>query len=212
MSSRIEKEAEHAAQLRTMPDNASTRERILDVAETLLQQRGFNAFSYKHIAEQLGMRHAAVHYHFPAKEDLGIALVQRYRARYDVWRSEVEARAENAWQCLEAYFGMYLDYLNCGHQVCPAGVLGNDFQSLPDAMREEGRLLLLDNYGWLTSVLERGRSEQVLHFVGPPEAKALCLGASLQGALQIDRVSSEPRFFQVIQQIETELLQPITFA
>lgn len=206
MINRIEKEAERAAQLRSVPDNASTRERVLDVAETLLQRRGFNAFSYKHIAEQLGLRHAAIHYHFPAKEDLGIALVRRYRDRFAVWHTEVDQRAENAWQCLQAYFGMCLDYLNHGHAVCPAGVLGNDFQSLPAPMREEARLLLLDIYGWLTEVLERGRAESELHYVGAPAAKALCLGAALQGALQIDRVSQEPRFYQVVQQFEAELL------
>ena len=56
---------------RTKRGGRNTRGAILDAAEELLQRRGYNAFSYHHIAVQLGIRNAAIHYHFPAKEDLG---------------------------------------------------------------------------------------------------------------------------------------------
>ena len=56
-----------------------TREEILNTAESLWQHRGYNAFSYHHIAVQLGIRNAAIHYHFPGKEDLGVELIRRYR-------------------------------------------------------------------------------------------------------------------------------------
>ncbi|XLM19461.1 TetR/AcrR family transcriptional regulator, partial [Chromobacterium piscinae] len=59
-----------------------TRKRILDLAEELLLTRGFNGFSYQHISSELGVRNAAIHYHFPKKNDLGVALIQRYRRRF----------------------------------------------------------------------------------------------------------------------------------
>lgn len=46
-----------------------TREEILKVASTLLQTRGFSAFSYGHIAETLEVKPAAIHYHFASKTD-----------------------------------------------------------------------------------------------------------------------------------------------
>ena len=73
-----------------MPRRTDTRSRILDVAEDLLQDRGFNGFSYKDVAGALGIRNAAVHYHFPAKADLGVELVER--ARTDVDRAAVLRR------------------------------------------------------------------------------------------------------------------------
>ena len=39
---------------------ADTRARILDLAENLLLERGFNAFSYQHIAHKLGVKPAAI--------------------------------------------------------------------------------------------------------------------------------------------------------
>ncbi|TDJ66872.1 MAG: TetR family transcriptional regulator, partial [Proteobacteria bacterium] len=35
---------------------ADTKTQILDTAEALLQDRGFNAFSYNHIAQPLGVK------------------------------------------------------------------------------------------------------------------------------------------------------------
>ena len=58
---------------------SDTSGRILDVAERLVQTRGFNAFSYADIAAALNITKASLHYHFPTKAILGERLVERYR-------------------------------------------------------------------------------------------------------------------------------------
>ncbi len=63
-------------------DDAGTGTRILDVAEGLVQVRGFNGFSYADISAELGITKAALHYHFAAKADLGLALITRYAGRF----------------------------------------------------------------------------------------------------------------------------------
>ena len=95
---------------RGVPRGRDTSEEILNAAEDLLQRRGYNAFSYHHIAVQLGVRNAAIHYHFPAKEDLGVALVKRYQERFKGWVGKTEGTA-CAWARLQAYFQTYLDFL-----------------------------------------------------------------------------------------------------
>ena len=56
-----------------------TREQIMDRAAQLLMSRGYNGFSYRDISSHLGVKNAAVHYHFPVKADLAVALVEEYR-------------------------------------------------------------------------------------------------------------------------------------
>ncbi len=56
----------------------STRTRILDVGERLVQVRGFNGFSYADVAAELSVAKASLHYHFPSKAELGEAIVTRY--------------------------------------------------------------------------------------------------------------------------------------
>lgn len=181
-----------------------TAEAILNAAEDLLQRRGYNAFSYHHIAVQLGVRNAAIHYHFPAKEDLGVALVRRYQERFAGWTHEQE-RFAGARDRLQAYFKTYLDFLEADCRCCPGGVLGAEFDALPDAMREQARLLMRDHYEWLIRTLELGRAQGSLCFVGKPEDKAVEIGAALQGGLQIARLAGPERFRQLLAQLALEL-------
>ena len=181
-----------------------THEEILNTAEELWQRRGYNGFSYHHIAIQLGIRNAAIHYHFPAKENLGVALIQRYRARFADWFVQVR-KTESAWERLQSYLQLYVEYLNAECRVCPSGILGAEFQAIPEEMREEAKLLMGEIYDWLIETLELGRKQGTLTFVGKSEDKAVQLGASLQGGLQIARVAGAERLQQLLSQIRLEL-------
>src|ERR1700682_4028701 len=71
--------------------DAGTAERILDVAERLVQRRGFNAFSYADVANELGVTKPSVHYHFPGKGELGEALIKRYALRFETALADIDA-------------------------------------------------------------------------------------------------------------------------
>jgi TetR/AcrR family transcriptional regulator, transcriptional repressor for nem operon len=186
-----------------------TREAILECAEELLQRRGYSGFAYQHIAVQLGIRNAAIHYHFPAKEDLGIALIRRYRERFDAWAAALPG-ALDAWSRLQAYFGTYRSYLaqrdaddDC--RLCPGGALAAEFCALPEPMRLEARLLMRDVQDWLRRTLEDGRRDGVLQFNGDVRDKAVEIGAALQGGIQIARIAGVERFAQLLDQMALEL-------
>lgn len=183
-----------------------TREEILNAAEELLQRRGYNGFSYQHIAVQLGIRNAAIHYHFPSKEDLGTALVKRYRQRFRDWTEEMAVHA-SAWDRLSAYFRTYIDYLEAECKICPGGMLGSEFEAIPEEMRQEARLLMREIFEWMIETLELGRSQGTLNFPGDVRHKAVEIGAALQGALQIARMAGPERFHQVLHQLGLELSQ-----
>ena len=181
-----------------------TAEDILNAAEDLLQRRGYNAFSYHHIAVQLGVRNAAIHYHFPTKEDLGVALVRRYQQRFTAWIEET-SKLPCAWGRMQAYFQTYLDFLEADCKCCPGGVLGTEFQAIPEVMREESRLLMRDIYEWLIATLELGRKQDSLKYEGKADDKAVEIGAALQGGLQIARIAGPERFHQVLATLWLEL-------
>ena len=187
----------------------NTRDAILEAGEELLQRRGYNGFSYHHIAVQLGIRNAAVHYHFPSKEDLGIELIRRFRTGFEAWAAEQDATVENAWGKLEGYFGHYLDNLENGQRVCFTGMLGAEFQAIPDGMREEVRLAMEMIFHWLIAVLQQGAKEGSVRFSGTAEAKAIQIGAALQGGLQVARVAGAHRFHELLEQMRLELAAPV---
>lgn len=192
---------------RVQRNGRDTREEILNCAEELLQRRGYNAFSYQHIAVQLGIRNAAIHYHFPAKEDLGVALVQRYRQRFRDWCEQI-LREPDAWSRLQAYFKTYVDYLEAQCKICPGGVLGSEYEAIPQRMQQEARLLMREIFEWLVETLDLGRQKGGLHYPGESRHKAVEIGAALQGGLQIARMAGNERFHQVLEQLGLELTSP----
>lgn len=166
-----------------------TRSKILDLAELLWLGRGFNGFSYQHISRELGVKNAAIHYHFPHKEDLGIALVQRYRrrlARYIEAQETLPPAAK-----LERFFALADTYFENGRRVCPSGTLSVELHTLPDALQAEACLFVQDMQAWAVSIVKEGRATGELRFTGSEEEMGALLGAGLQGALQLARMAPD---------------------
>jgi len=57
-------------------DQVHTSQQILDIAQRLVQTRGFNAFSYADIASELKVSKASLHYHFASKANEAEALCE----------------------------------------------------------------------------------------------------------------------------------------
>jgi AcrR family transcriptional regulator len=70
--------AQAGAEIEVEGEIKSTRERILDVAMDLFIEKGYDKTSLREIAEQLGFTKAALYYHFSSKEDILMALHQRF--------------------------------------------------------------------------------------------------------------------------------------
>src|SRR5947209_12788090 len=86
-----------------------TAQRILDIAERLIQTRGFNSFSYSDIAKELGITKASLHYHFAGKAELGQALITRYGERFAQALAQINRDRPDARAKLEAYADLYAD-------------------------------------------------------------------------------------------------------
>jgi TetR/AcrR family transcriptional repressor of nem operon len=185
-----------------MEQGTDTREEILRTAARMLQTRGFSAFSYGHIAEAIGIRPAAIHYHFRTKTDLGVELVRRYRERFQRWTGELDRLP--AQERLGGYFAFF-ERLVADGRVCAGGVLLAEFHALPDEMKEEVGRLVTDMHGWLGRVLREGRKAGQLAFVGRPEDKASVIGAAVQGAVQAARTLGIAHFRQTVAQLRREL-------
>src|SRR5688500_17707188 len=116
--------------------SADTAQRILDVAERLVQTRGFNGFSYADIADALRVTKASLHYHFPSKADLGRRLNERYETTCLAATGAAEAGSTEPREQLKRYAKIYADVLRDG-RMCLCGMLASDYATMPKAMKEE---------------------------------------------------------------------------
>lgn len=90
-----------------------TKQRILDTAERLFGERGYDATSLRHIIADAGVNLAAVHYHFGSKEELLDEVVRRKAgpvnevrlALLDRIEAEAGRRPPAVEKVLEAFLG-----------------------------------------------------------------------------------------------------------
>jgi TetR/AcrR family transcriptional repressor of nem operon len=175
--------------------DTGTAERILDVAEALVQSRGFNGFSYADVAEELQITKAGLHYHFPGKGELGDALIERYAARFAEALVAVDRDEPDAPAKLRAYARLYADVFR-DDRMCLCGMLAADYATLPDPMRERVVRFFDDNERWLARVLEAGRRDGTLRFQGSARAVARTLVGGLEGAMLVARPYGDVRRFR----------------
>jgi TetR/AcrR family transcriptional repressor of nem operon len=167
-------------------DGGDTRTAILDVAERLVQSRGFNGFSYADVAAELGITKAALHYHFPGKAELGESLVSRYAERFGEVLSDIDARGAPAPDKLVAYCAIYRRVLS-DQRMCLCGMLAAEYDTLAPPMREAVERFFEQNETWLVALLEAGRAEGTLAFFDSAHAAAQMIIAALEGAMLVAR-------------------------
>ncbi len=176
-------------------DEAGTAARILDVAERLVQARGFNGFSYADIAAELQITKAALHYHFASKADLGEALIARYADRFMAALASPGTADGTASAKLDAYAGLYQQVLR-NRKMCLCGMLAAEYQTLPQPMQEAVIRFFDQNESWLETVLEQGRADGSLHFAGSARDTARMIMGGLEGAMLIARPYGDITRFQ----------------
>jgi len=72
-----------------MREGGATRERLLDEATKLANERGFRATSLNDLLTAAGVKKGSLYYHFPGKDDLGLAVLERAKARFLATLDEV---------------------------------------------------------------------------------------------------------------------------
>ena len=177
----------------TAPKQRSeTAEQILDLAETLIQTRGYSAFSYQDIADSLGIRKASIHYHFPSKADLGVAVVDRYMARSgEALTAIADDQSQSSMTMLDFYVQPYLQFASTPDRVCLSAALAGEMMAMPPKVRERVDHFFRTHQVWLSEILKRGEARGEFKLPAPASKVARYVFAALQGALLVKRTTND---------------------
>jgi TetR/AcrR family transcriptional repressor of nem operon len=176
----------------------ATADRILDIAEDLVQTRGYEAFSYADISEALGIRKASVHHHFATKAELTRAVAARYRGAFAGRLHSLDREFPDPTRRLMRYVRLFQEALREGDHMCLYGMLASDSVTLPGAVRDEVIGFFADQEAWLTRVISEGRSAGEFRFEGKPAAAAAALLAGLEGAMLMARARRDVPHFATV--------------
>jgi len=176
---------------------------ILEIAERRMRRAGYNAVSYRDIAAEIGIKSASLHYHFPKKEDLGAALVQRYSHRFEESLSEKITQETDPKQNITAFVETYRDALEAHGLVCLCAVLGAEASGLPEVVTAEVRSFFKTNIAWLTD------QYQVIGIENANDRAKTTLSL-LEGAMIISVVNEDPSLFNSAARLILSELSPST--
>ena len=185
------------------------REEIIDLTSGLMQELGYKAFSYKDLSEELGITKAAIHHHFPNKEDLGLAAMKSYHKCIRKLLDGAKEASGDPWEQFGAYLEMVRSILaspkNC---ICAAGAVQSEHNQVPESLRTEARNLIQYTIGWISGVIEEGRRRGVMEFPGDAGDQAMLIFTAVQGALQLGRAQGTGKaqsvFFQISENLKSD--------
>lgn len=173
---------------------ADTRSQIMDVAQRLTALKGFDAFSYRDIAEEVDIKTSSIHYHFPAKSDLAVALVDRYTKTLSDFLGEVSSSGKKGLDQIKALLALICDVSGEQRSFCLCGMLSADIHSLATGSRS-----MLNNFFalleiWAERALKEGIEDGSVHSAIRPRSAATEITATIEGAMLIARVKDDPRY------------------
>jgi TetR/AcrR family transcriptional regulator, transcriptional repressor for nem operon len=155
-----------------------------------------------HIAGIMDIRKAGIHYYFPAKSDLGNAVIEAEIARIRNQR-DLSSHLPGDEQLKKLITIFY--HHSKKDEICLNGALTPDYYTFTPSMQERVTRMCADTLDWACHCLERGRSEDRLHFEGAAADKALLLMSTLQSSLLLSRVLGRSVFKKALDQLLQEM-------
>lgn len=168
-----------------------TAERIKDLAESHIRTKGYNAFSFREIANEMGIKSASIHYHFPTKADLGAAVARRYTERFF---TELNADAEQVAKpqaAIRRFIDSFRYALMTNQGMCLCGMLGAERDALPENVVAEIGKFFTESLRWLTQLFQQDGSSEV-----EARQQAAYLLSMLEGALIVARTLGDSSVFE----------------
>lgn len=169
------------------------KEALLKAAEQKVRIGGYDNFSFRELANEVGIKSASVHYHFPTKADLGAELAHKYTNAFLTALGDpkvIKAKGDNP---IEVYTGIFRHALLIDNQMCLGGLLGAQNEVLPEKVRVEIKRFFHENLMWLKCAHEENGEKD-------SEQAAIMTISLLEGAMMISKATSNNKYFEMVTQ------------
>lgn len=190
------------------------KQEILKQAELKVREGGYNNFSFRELANDVGIKSASVHYYFPTKADLGAELAAQYTQGFLDLLGEPKAYggddSDNAGDDSDngdetgasvsdipnpilRYINVFRTALTVDKKMCLCGLFGAEIAGLPDKVRFETEAFFEKNIEWLTLAYKNvgSRSDEVAR------KEAIKLLSLLEGVMLMSNAMGDAELFEI---------------
>ncbi len=167
----------------------ATQARIIEAADRLFYQAGYDSTSFTHIAKAAGIARGNVTFHFKTKDDILKAVIDRRLERTRAMLEQWEAEGERSDQRIKCFINILItNRTKIMLHGCPVGTLCSELAKLEhDALPHANKVFGLFR-DWL-----RGHFAQ-LGFKKNADALALHVLAGSQGVATLANAFRDERF------------------
>lgn len=157
----------------------STRSDLLTSAEILLRTKGYAAFSYADLADDIGIKKASIHHHFPTKEGMAIAIVESYLFRFKKQLEAINDENDGIVDRLKAFAVMFAHSSENG-MLPLCGALAAELLALPESLKAMTKDFFEIHLSWLQENIKQGQDQGVLK----PELDVITVSRFILNALE----------------------------
>lgn len=164
---------------------------LIKAAEHRVRKGGYANFSFRDLANDVGIKSASVHYHFATKEDLGAELARQYTDSFLASLGEPILLIKNAQNPIAHFVDHFRQALTKDKKMCLCGLLGAESDCLPDKVKYETKRFFELNLRWLeTAYLAQSETET------EAASKAMQTMSVLEGAMMISKCLDDNSLFE----------------
>lgn len=163
--------------------STNAREAILDAAKKAAQAHGYSGLNFRDLATTVGIKSASIHYHFPTKADLGVAVAQRYWQDTAGVLAALQEATPDPRECLRHYPDVFRRSLQSDNRLCMVSYMAAEYDDLPEPVKTEVQAFAEVNVAWLQSLLVAAK----VVAANQGEQRARAIYAAVAGAQLVAR-------------------------
>jgi TetR/AcrR family transcriptional repressor of nem operon len=173
-----------------MGKGADTKERILEKALALIKEKGVGGASISDMLLASGIKKGALYYHFPGKDELCLAVLDRARQKLDE-NLDAALAEPSALKGIEAYLNGSVKRLV--ESKCSGGcIFGNTALEMSDSNEAYAKVVAKVFESWegrFAETIARGQAEGEIRKDLPPATLAKMALATLEGGIMLSRIA-----------------------
>jgi AcrR family transcriptional regulator len=128
----------------------STRDQIVDAADRLIYEQGYEHTSFAHIAEAVGISRGNFYHHFKTKDEILEAVIEARIGKTRSMLAQWEARTADPAERIRSFAHMMIDNRGDIRRFgCPVGTLCAELAKLQHPSKAEANKLLVLFREWL---------------------------------------------------------------
>ncbi len=167
-----------------------TRARVLETARSLINAKGFNNTSVNDIIQITGVKKGNLYFHFPSKEDLGLAILKEAKRDFSLFLAN-SLQGEDPLEKLSSFFDAVLEKHRKTNFIGGC-IFGNTALEMGDKNALFSNVIQEVFHEWIgviANLLKEARETGDLKNKIEPELLAKEIVASIEGGIMMAKVS-----------------------